>query len=110
VVGSQVFDVATNPPSILNEPGLSNVRGTVAMAKLAGLPNSATTEWFINVGNNQSLDTNNGGFTVFADVISGMSVVDAINGLIRVDAGAPFSELPVVGWTPGNPSSYREIW
>ena len=66
LVGLQIFDVATNPPSVLNEPGLSNVRGTVAMAKLAGLPNSATTQWFINVGHNVALDTDNGGFTVFA--------------------------------------------
>jgi peptidyl-prolyl cis-trans isomerase A (cyclophilin A) len=103
VIGSQVFDVAANPPTVLNEPGLSNVRGTVAMAKIGMQPDSATTQWFVNVGNNTSLDTSNGGFTVFADVISGMSVVDGINALIRANAGGPFTELPTVNWTPGNP-------
>lgn len=86
-----------------NEPGLSNVRGTVAMAKLAGQPNSATTQWFVNVGDNLALDGDNGGFTVFGDVITGMRVVDAINALQRVNIGSPLTELPVVGWTAPNP-------
>ena len=103
IVADQIVLVAASPPSVLNEPGLSNVRGTVAMAKVAGQPNSATTQWFINVVNNTALDTDNGGFTVFAEVISGMSVVDAINALIRVNLGSPLNELPVNGWTPGNP-------
>jgi peptidyl-prolyl cis-trans isomerase A (cyclophilin A) len=103
VVGAQVAAVATNPPTVQNEPGLSNVRGTVAMAKLPMLPDSATTQWFINLGNNTGLDTDNGGFTVFADVISGLPVADAINALIRVNIGPPFTELPVVDWSPGEP-------
>ncbi|MEX2206245.1 MAG: peptidylprolyl isomerase [Myxococcota bacterium] len=103
VIGGQIANVATNPPSVLNEPGLSNVRGTVAMAKIGGQPDSATTQWFVNVGNNTPLDTDNGGFTVFADVISGMAIVDQINALVRVNAGGAFAELPTVGWTPPNP-------
>jgi len=95
--------VAISPPSVPNEPALSNVRGTVAMAKLGGLPDSATTQWFINLGSNVFLDTDNGGFTVFGEVISGLPVADAINALPRVNIGNPFTDLPVIGWTTGNP-------
>lgn len=61
------------------DPRRSNVRGTVAMAKLGSDPNSATSQWFVNLADNSSnLDTQNGGFTVFANVVEGMDVVDAI--------------------------------
>jgi len=109
ISGAQIVAVAPSPPSVANEPGLSNVRGTVAMAKVGGQPNSATTQWFVNVVDNLFLDTDNGGFTVFADVISGMPVVDSINTLIRVNAGSPFTELPVVDWTPGNPVLFSNL-
>lgn len=73
-----------NDPAIENEPKLSNVRGTIAMAKGSN-PNSATSQWFINTGNNaNSLDiaANAGGFTVFGQVLGdGMDVVDQINSL-----------------------------
>ena len=60
-------------------PTRSNIRGTVAMAKLNNDPNSATSQFFINLADNsQNLDNQNGGFTVFANVIQGMDVVDAI--------------------------------
>jgi cyclophilin family peptidyl-prolyl cis-trans isomerase len=103
LAGNQIVPVATNPPTVPNEPGISNLRGTVAMAKVSGQPNSATTQWFVNVADNLSLDTDNGGFTVFGDVISGMTSVDAINSLPRVNIGSPFTELPVVNFTAGNP-------
>jgi cyclophilin family peptidyl-prolyl cis-trans isomerase len=100
VVAGQLDVVATSPPTVPNEPGRSNVRGTVAMAKVDGMPDSATTQWFINLGNNVALDADNGGFTVFGDVISGLSAADTINALIRVNIGGPFTELPVINWTP----------
>jgi cyclophilin family peptidyl-prolyl cis-trans isomerase/chitodextrinase len=63
-------------------PTRSNVRGTVAMAKVGNDPNSATSQWFVNlVDNSSNLDSQNGGFTVFANVIAGMDVVDAIAGV-----------------------------
>jgi len=82
-----------------------NVRGTVAMAKLGGDPNSATSQWFINMGNNSAnLDAQNGGFTVFARVTApGMVVADRIAALPNVNAGSPFTELPVVNWQVGTP-------
>lgn len=81
---TQFNSVLPSPP-ILNEPGLSNIRGTVAMAKVGGNPDSATSQFFVNTGNNASnLDYQNGGFTVFGRVAgSGMSIVDAINNLPR---------------------------
>jgi cyclophilin family peptidyl-prolyl cis-trans isomerase len=87
-------------PAIENEFKVSNTRGTVAMAKLGGQPDSATSQWFINIDDNTGLDTNNGGFTVFARVIGdGMEVADAINQLQRVNAGGSFGELPVIDFS-----------
>lgn len=68
-------------PPIQNEfsPTRSNIRGTVAMAKLPSSPDSATAGFFFNLADNSSnLDNQNGGFTVFANVIEGLSVVDAM--------------------------------
>ena len=75
----------------------SNLRGTVAMAKVGSNPNSATSEWFVNLANNAAnLDNQNGGFTVFGKVTAqGMSVVDAITALQVVNAGGAFDTLPV---------------
>ena len=70
--------IPTDPP-VINEFGMSNVRGTIAMAKLGGDPNSATSEFFFNLADNsENLDNQNGGFTVFAQVISGQDVIDTI--------------------------------
>jgi cyclophilin family peptidyl-prolyl cis-trans isomerase len=88
---------------VVNEPGISNVRGTIAMAKVSGDPNSATNQWFFNViDNSGNLDSssNNGGFTVFGQVIhGGMSVVDAIADLPKWDFGdinSAFGTLPLI--------------
>jgi peptidyl-prolyl cis-trans isomerase A (cyclophilin A) len=77
---------------------LSNMRGTIAMAKTSN-PDSATSQWFINLSNNaNSLDvaTNAGGFTVFGQVVGdGMQVVDAIAALTLLNGGGTFGELPI---------------
>jgi len=79
-----------------------NTRGTIAMAKLGGDPDSATSQWFFNVADNsENLDGQNGGFTTFGRVLGdGMSVVDALNNLLRVNAGGAFASLPVVDFDP----------
>lgn len=60
--------------------GLKNEVGTIAMAR-TGNPNSATSQFFINVANNASLNApqpDGYGYAVFGKVVSGMDVVDKI--------------------------------
>ena len=65
--------------TVINEPVYSSVSGTIAMAKVGGDPDSATSQWFINLADNScNLDLQNGGFTVFGQVISGMEFMGAI--------------------------------
>jgi len=87
--------------AVTNEPGNTNVRGTIAMAKLGGNPDSATNQFFFNLADNSAnLDAQNGGFTAFARVLgTGMTVVDAMAALQRFDFGSPFDDLPVTGTT-----------
>jgi peptidyl-prolyl cis-trans isomerase A (cyclophilin A)/peptidyl-prolyl cis-trans isomerase B (cyclophilin B) len=89
-------------PAIANEAknGLSNQRGTLAMAR-TGDPNSATAQFFINVVDNPRLDFTseaNGatwGYCVFGKVISGLDVVDKIRA-VPTGAQGPFrSDVPV---------------
>lgn len=93
--------IPTKPP-VNNEPGISNTRGTIAMAKQGGNPNSATNQFFFNLTNNSAnLDSQNGGFTVFGEVTNnaGLSVMDDLADFETVDAsseGSAFGELPVV--------------
>ncbi|MBU2871775.1 peptidylprolyl isomerase [Colwellia sp. E2M01] len=71
---------------VINEPIYSNVTGTIAMAKLGGDVNSASDQWFFNLADNSdNLDFQNGGFTVFGQVIDdpdnaedGMAIVNKI--------------------------------
>jgi peptidyl-prolyl cis-trans isomerase A (cyclophilin A) len=58
--------------------GLSNVKGTVAMARTADL-NSATSQFFFNLSDNTALDTASGGYAVFGKVVSGTEVLDAMS-------------------------------
>jgi peptidyl-prolyl cis-trans isomerase A (cyclophilin A) len=96
--------IPTDPP-IKNEFNLSNVRGTIAMAKRLGDADSATSQWFINLADNSgNLDGDDGQgggfFTVFGQVVgNGMAVADAIAALARVDAGGAFAQLPVIDFS-----------
>ena len=76
----------------------SNVRATVSMAKVDGNPDSATNQWFINLTNNSAnLDIQNGGFTVFAQVLApGMNTVEALARLPLVNASSCTNLGPAV--------------
>ena len=103
--GSDSFASIVRDPAVVNEPGESNLRGTIAMARVGGQVNSATSEFFINLADNTFLDTVDGGFTVFGVVADAhMSVVDGIAALPLVDGRwtldtalrETFQELPVL--------------
>lgn len=84
---------------VVNEPEWSNRKGTIAMAKQGGKPNSATSQWFFNLDNNHAnLDVQNGGFTVFGEVISGMDIIENIADLPRFnlsDVHGALSDVPL---------------
>lgn len=73
--------------------GLSNLRGTIAMARTNVL-DSATAQFFINVVDNAFLDTSGGGYAVFGKVISGMDTVDKIKVVPTMTYGL-LENLPV---------------
>ena len=82
--------VPTHEPIELEKTGLSNLRGTIAMA-------SATAQFFINVSDNQFLDTQDGGYAVFGNVIPDptiMNVVDEISAVKTKTVGT-YTEVPV---------------
>jgi len=68
-----------DPIKLESGNGLSNKRGTIAMAR-TGIPDSATAQFYINHQDNLYLDKSpgNDGYAVFGKVISGMDVVDKI--------------------------------
>lgn len=107
-VNDNVETVAADPP-VANEFALSNLRGTLAMAKLGGDPNSATSQWFFNLSdaNATNLDVQNGGFTVFGRVANAASlaVMDSIAAAQIINAGSPFDTLPVVNYTGASGTS-----
>ncbi|HET9821868.1 MAG TPA: peptidylprolyl isomerase [Burkholderiaceae bacterium] len=78
------------PIPLESRNGLSNVRGTIAMARTMD-PNSATAQFFINVKDNPFLDQPNSrdgnGYAVFGKVLAGMDVVDKIKAVPIGDRG-----------------------
>ena len=85
------------PIPLESRNGLSNARGTVAMARTS-VPDSATAQFFINVKDNVFLDAANSrdgnGYAVFAKVVEGMDVVDKIRK-VQTGSRGPHQDVPV---------------
>jgi peptidyl-prolyl cis-trans isomerase A (cyclophilin A) len=102
----QYFVVQEFPP-ITNEfnvgPRISNSYGTIAMAKISGITNSATSGFFFNLADNgANLDVQNGGFTVFGRVVRGTNVLENFNGRNK----ATFAGIQdLTFWFPTDPSA-----
>ncbi len=87
-------------PPIVNEFNVSNTLGTISMAKTANNPDSATSQWFVSLGDNSdNLDLQNSGFTVFAR-ISQSTLPNALllnnpDAFISFNYGGAQSSVPV---------------
>lgn len=107
---NEVFDRVPVYERIVNEYSVgktySNTYGTLAMARVGGDTNSATSQWFFNLKNNSELDKVDGGFTVFGRVVAGTNVLNLfipqppVNKIYGVNAGSPLNELPVLKPSP----------
>ena len=84
------------PQTVPNESynGVKNTRGTLAMARLPD-PDSADSQFFINVKDNAFLDASSdgAGYTVFGSVVDGMDVVTEIE-LVNTHLKRSFAALP----------------
>src|SRR5476649_678496 len=95
------FRPVHEPIALEASNGLSNLRGSIAMAR-ASDPASATAEFFIDLADNRALDhqasdtENRTGYAVFGRVIVGMDVVDKIAGAALGDQGPMPGAAPVV--------------
>jgi peptidyl-prolyl cis-trans isomerase A (cyclophilin A) len=82
--------------------GLKNAKGTISMARLPS-PDSATSQFFLNLKDNAALDGANGpGYAVFGKIVVGMDVLDAM-GAVRTSSQQvtdqsgmrrPFTDVP----------------
>ncbi len=89
----------SNKAPIQNEAdnGLKNTRGTLSMAR-TGDPHSATSQFFINLKDNDFLDhtgknARGWGYAVFGQVVSGMEVVDQI-AAVETGSSGPYQDVP----------------
>ena len=85
----QINTIATSP-AVVDEPVLSNVRGTLAMAKTTA--NTATDQFYFNLVDNPSLDTQAGGYTVVGQVIG-------VQGARLGDEGVSLTVMDAIGAT-----------
>jgi len=77
--------------------GLSNKRGTISMARVGGDPDSATSQFFINVVDNDRLDQpqrDGAAYAVFGEVVAGMDVVDRIRAVPTHFISRAFAAVP----------------
>lgn len=89
---------ATLAPIYLeSDNGLSNLRGTIAMARTS-IPDSATSQFYVNLVHNTSLDyqnANNLGYAVFGQVVEGMGTIDAIADVSVDGNGRPATAVTI---------------
>lgn len=85
------------PIALESRNGLTNQRGTIAMARTSD-SNSATSQFFINVANNNFLNADQAqdgnGYAVFGKVVSGMEVVDKIAG-VKTHTVRYYDDVPI---------------
>jgi peptidyl-prolyl cis-trans isomerase A (cyclophilin A)/peptidyl-prolyl cis-trans isomerase B (cyclophilin B) len=86
------------PAKVPNESGngLSNVRGTVGLARTSD-PHGGNAQFYVNVNDNAALDPNASrwGYAVFGKVVAGMEVVDKISNVATGAHGAIKEETPL---------------
>lgn len=114
---NRLTQITTESSIVLENTGRSNLTRTLSMARTSS-PNSATSQFFINMADNTFLDPSGSsdGYAVFGRVVQGWDVVTAINGLTRYNltnnAGfipasgqtnysSIMSEVPTIGYTGG---------
>jgi cyclophilin family peptidyl-prolyl cis-trans isomerase len=93
---SQIQKETKTPIILESYNGLSNTRGTIAMARTNN-PESATSQFFINVVDNSFLDSQspqNPGYAVFGKVTQGMDIVDTIR-MVETTTKGPHQDWPV---------------
>lgn len=75
---------------------LSNLRGTIAMAR-TDVPNSATSQWYFNTQDNPLLDgtSTKRGYAIFGKIISGLATMDALNTAPVFNVNVPRTEILV---------------
>lgn len=98
VLASGELKTPRDPIANESDNGLSNLRGTIAMARTSE-PDSANSQFFINVVDNEFLDIDGSyppGYAVFGSVVSGMEVVDALVGLDTDSADRPLVDHPIL--------------
>lgn len=94
--------------NVNNEFGVSNTTGTIAMAKTPGDPNSATSEFFFNLANNNTgadhLDIQNGGFTVFGKIVdaSDTFTLNSLKAIPTPLTQTGFEDVPLRNYTTSN--------
>jgi cyclophilin family peptidyl-prolyl cis-trans isomerase len=85
------------PIALESRNGLSNVRGTIAMARTS-VPDSATSQFYINTVDNKALDypgTDGNGYAVFGTVLTGLDVVDKIRAVNTNAADTPLVDVVI---------------
>ncbi len=90
-INNGVIDDVTTDAAIQNQfdAARTNIRGTLSMAQLSGDINSGTSQWFVNLAANTTLDAATTRHTVFGRIIgNGMTVVDVIAALTQFDVSS----------------------